>query len=177
MNHDTQRAALLAAIAAGPRTVGQLAEACWRADPETFGLEDLPYPDPRKVTVLLYGTKGVIKRGLATKERGVVSITERGRARLEGVPLAQLPPAPAPLAIALQLARCSVAFHKFTTGRKDTISFLDALWFWDAAKGQARAAVAEFGRLLADRDDERIRELGACHDWLSGRFGRRVEAA
>jgi hypothetical protein len=68
-----------------PFTLNDISVAVWQACPEAFGMNGYPYPDNHKVHYILYGTRGLIAKGLIHRVR-------RGLFR---VPDATAPEAPA----------------------------------------------------------------------------------
>jgi hypothetical protein len=60
-----------------PFTLNDISVAVWRADPEFFGMKGYPYPDNHKVHYILYGTRGLIAKGLVKRVRqGVFRIPD-----------------------------------------------------------------------------------------------------
>ena len=60
-----------------PFTLNDISVAVWRAHPEFFGMKGYPYPDNHKVHYILYGTRGLIAKGIVKpRTRGHLS---RGR--------------------------------------------------------------------------------------------------
>jgi hypothetical protein len=47
-----------------PFTLNDISVAVWRAHPEFFGMKGYPYPDNHKVHYILYGTRGLIAKGI-----------------------------------------------------------------------------------------------------------------
>ena len=47
-----------------PFTLNDISVAVWRACPEFFGMKGYPYPDNHKVHYILYGSRGLIARGI-----------------------------------------------------------------------------------------------------------------
>jgi hypothetical protein len=47
-----------------PFTLNDVSVAVWKACPDTFGMKGYPYPDNHKVHYILYGSRGLIARGL-----------------------------------------------------------------------------------------------------------------
>lgn len=47
-----------------PFTLNDISVAVWRACPEFFGMRGYPYPDNHKVHYILYGTRGLIAKGI-----------------------------------------------------------------------------------------------------------------
>jgi hypothetical protein len=52
-----------------PFTLNDISVAVWRACPGFFGMRGYPYPDNHKVHYILYGTRGLIARGLIRRVR------------------------------------------------------------------------------------------------------------
>ena len=52
-----------------PFTLNDISVAVWRACPEFFGMRGYPYPDNHKVHYILYGTRGLIAKGLIRRVR------------------------------------------------------------------------------------------------------------
>lgn len=52
-----------------PFTLNDISVAVWRACPEFFGMKGYPYPDNHKVHYILYGTRGLIAKGLVRRVR------------------------------------------------------------------------------------------------------------
>jgi hypothetical protein len=60
-----------------PFTLNDISVAVWRACPEFFGMKGYPYPDNHKVHYILYGSRGLIARGVITRVReGVFCVAE-----------------------------------------------------------------------------------------------------
>lgn len=47
-----------------PFTLNDISVAVWRECPEFFGMRGYPYPDNHKVHFILYGSRGLIAKGL-----------------------------------------------------------------------------------------------------------------
>jgi hypothetical protein len=47
-----------------PFTLNDISVAVWRACPDFFGMKGYPYPDNHKVHYILYGSRGLIARGV-----------------------------------------------------------------------------------------------------------------
>src|SRR5690349_7059431 len=47
-----------------PFTLNDVSVAVWQACPEFFGMRGYPYPDNHKVHYILYGSRGLIARGI-----------------------------------------------------------------------------------------------------------------
>jgi hypothetical protein len=52
-----------------PFTLNDISVAVWRAHPEVFGMKGYPYPDNHKVHYILYGTRGLIAKGIVHRVR------------------------------------------------------------------------------------------------------------
>jgi hypothetical protein len=52
-----------------PFTLNDISVAVWRACPEAFGMNGYPYPDNHKVHYILYGSRGLIAKGLIRRVR------------------------------------------------------------------------------------------------------------
>jgi hypothetical protein len=52
-----------------PFTLNDISVAVWRACPEFFGMRGYPYPDNHKVHYILYGTRGLIAKGMIRRVR------------------------------------------------------------------------------------------------------------
>jgi hypothetical protein len=52
-----------------PFTLNDVSVAVWRAHPEFFGMKGYPYPDNHKVHYILYGTRGLIAKGIVKRLR------------------------------------------------------------------------------------------------------------
>jgi hypothetical protein len=52
-----------------PFTLNDISVAVWKACPEFFGMKGYPYPDNHKVHYILYGTRGLIAKGLVRRVR------------------------------------------------------------------------------------------------------------
>jgi len=52
-----------------PFTLNDISVAVWRACPEFFGMKGYPYPDNHKVHYILYGSRGLIARGIIERVR------------------------------------------------------------------------------------------------------------
>jgi hypothetical protein len=52
-----------------PFTLNDISVAVWRACPEFFGMKGYPYPDNHKVHYILYGSRGLIARGIIRRVR------------------------------------------------------------------------------------------------------------
>jgi hypothetical protein len=51
--------------------------AVWRAHPEFFGMKGYPYPDNHKVHYILYGTRGLIAKGIVKRLRqGIFGVAD-----------------------------------------------------------------------------------------------------
>src|ERR1700722_13369712 len=47
-----------------PFTLNDVSVAVWRAAPDFFGMKGYPYPDNHKVHYILYGSRGLIAKGI-----------------------------------------------------------------------------------------------------------------
>jgi hypothetical protein len=47
-----------------PFTLNDISVAVWHAQPEFFGMKGYPYPDNHKVHYILYGSRGLIAKGI-----------------------------------------------------------------------------------------------------------------
>jgi hypothetical protein len=52
-----------------PFTLNDISVAVWHAHPEIFGMKGYPYPDNHKVHYILYGTRGLIAKGIVRRVR------------------------------------------------------------------------------------------------------------
>jgi hypothetical protein len=52
-----------------PFTLNDISVAVWKACPDFFGMRGYPYPDNHKVHYILYGTRGLIAKGLVHRIR------------------------------------------------------------------------------------------------------------
>src|SRR5438094_6534353 len=52
-----------------PFTLNDVSVALWRAYPDIFGMKGYPYPDNHKVHYILYGTRGLIAKGIVQRVR------------------------------------------------------------------------------------------------------------
>ena len=52
-----------------PFTLNDISVAVWKACPEFFGMRGYPYPDNHKVHYILYGTRGLIAKGIIRRVR------------------------------------------------------------------------------------------------------------
>ena len=52
-----------------PFTLNDISVAVWKACPEFFGMRGYPYPDNHKVHYILYGTRGLIAKGIVKRVR------------------------------------------------------------------------------------------------------------
>jgi hypothetical protein len=60
-----------------PFTLNDISVAVWRACPEFFGMKGYPYPDNHKVHYILYGSRGLIARGIIRRVReGLFSVAD-----------------------------------------------------------------------------------------------------
>ena len=61
-----------------PFTLNDISVAVWRACPEFFGMKGYPYPDNHKVHYILYGSRGLIARGIIKRVRqGLFRLADR----------------------------------------------------------------------------------------------------
>ena len=76
--------ALLLAVARSipqPFTLNDISVAVWKAHPEVFGMRGYPYPDNHKVHYILYGTRGLIAKGIVTRVRkGIFRVSDDPKA-------------------------------------------------------------------------------------------------
>ena len=60
-----------------PFTLNDISVAVWKVCPEFFGMKGYPYPDNHKVHYILYGSRGLIARGILQRVRqGLFRIAE-----------------------------------------------------------------------------------------------------
>ena len=52
-----------------PFTLNDISVAVWTACPQFFGMKGYPYPDNHKVHYILYGSRGLIARGIIRRVR------------------------------------------------------------------------------------------------------------
>jgi hypothetical protein len=52
-----------------PFTLNDVSVAVWKAHPDFFGMRGYPYPDNHKVHYILYGTRGLIAKGIVVRVR------------------------------------------------------------------------------------------------------------
>ena len=52
-----------------PFTLNDISVAVWKACPDFFGMKGYPYPDNHKVHYILYGTRGLIAKGIIQRVR------------------------------------------------------------------------------------------------------------
>ena len=52
-----------------PFTLNDISVAVWRACPDFFGMKGYPYPDNHKVHYILYGSRGLIAKGIIRRVR------------------------------------------------------------------------------------------------------------
>ena len=52
-----------------PFTLNDISVAVWKVCPEFFGMRGYPYPDNHKVHYILYGTRGLIAKGIIRRVR------------------------------------------------------------------------------------------------------------
>jgi hypothetical protein len=62
---------------AQPFTLNDISVAVWQTHPEVFGMKGYPYPDNHKVHYILYGTRGLIAKGIIKRVReGLFSLPD-----------------------------------------------------------------------------------------------------
>jgi hypothetical protein len=60
-----------------PFTLNDISVAVWRAHPDFFGMKGYSFPDNHKVHYILYGTRGLIAKGIIKRVRqGVFCVPE-----------------------------------------------------------------------------------------------------
>src|SRR6516162_383240 len=60
-----------------PFTLNDISVAVWQANPDFFGMRGYPYPDNHKVHYILYGTRGLVAKGMIRRvSEGMVELTE-----------------------------------------------------------------------------------------------------
>lgn len=60
-----------------PFTLNDISVAVWKVCPEFFGMRGYPFPDNHKVHYILYGTRGLIAKGIIQRVRqGLFRIPE-----------------------------------------------------------------------------------------------------
>jgi hypothetical protein len=52
-----------------PFTLNDISVAVWKACPEFFGMKGYPYPDNHRVHYILYGSRGLIAKGIIQRVR------------------------------------------------------------------------------------------------------------
>jgi hypothetical protein len=52
-----------------PFTLNDVSVAVWRAQPDFFGMKGYPFPDNHKVHYILYGSRGLIAKGIILRVR------------------------------------------------------------------------------------------------------------
>jgi hypothetical protein len=52
-----------------PFTLNDISVAVWKACPQFFGMKGYPYPDNHKVHYILYGTRGLVAKGIVRRVR------------------------------------------------------------------------------------------------------------
>ena len=63
-----------------PFTLNDISVAVWKAYPDIFGMRGYPYPDNHKVHYILYGTRGLIAKGIVTRLRkGIFRVSDEPR--------------------------------------------------------------------------------------------------
>jgi hypothetical protein len=64
-----------------PFALNDISVAVWKAHPEVFGMKGFPYPDNHKVHYILYGSRGLIAKGIVTRLRkGIFRVSDDPRA-------------------------------------------------------------------------------------------------
>jgi hypothetical protein len=63
-----------------PFTLNDISVAVWEVCPEFFGMKGYPYPDNHRVHYILYGTRGLIAKGLILRVRQGLFRVPDGRA-------------------------------------------------------------------------------------------------
>jgi hypothetical protein len=67
-----------------PFTLNDISVAVWQADPDFFGMRGYPYPDNHKVHYILYGTRGLVAKGMIRRvSEGMFEIPEATEATQE----------------------------------------------------------------------------------------------
>src|SRR5262245_60099216 len=60
-----------------PFTLNAISVAVWHAAPDFFGMKGYPYPDNHKVHYILYGSRGLIAKGIIKRVRqGLFRVAE-----------------------------------------------------------------------------------------------------
>src|SRR6516225_9903249 len=60
-----------------PFTLNDISVAVWKTCPDFFGMKGYPYPDNHKVHYILYGTRGLIAKGLIRRvQQGLFCVPE-----------------------------------------------------------------------------------------------------
>jgi hypothetical protein len=72
-----------------PFTLNDLSVAAWRTHPELFGMKGYPFPDNHRIHYILYGTRGLIAKGIVRRVR-------EGLFRLPDGPGGEEPASPLP---------------------------------------------------------------------------------
>jgi len=52
-----------------PFTLNDVSVAVWKAHPDFFGMKGYPYPDNHKMHYILYGSRGLIAKGIVQRVR------------------------------------------------------------------------------------------------------------
>jgi hypothetical protein len=61
-----------------PFTLNDVSVAVWRVAPDFFGMKGYPYPDNHKVHYILYGSRGLIAKGIIQRvSEGLFRVAER----------------------------------------------------------------------------------------------------
>jgi hypothetical protein len=165
---DSLKKTALSVLASGaPLTLEAWAVACWDAD-KAFGLKGFAghFPDPQRLRNVVYGPRGLRRRGLVEQDGDRWSVSEDGLCWLAGKPT------PPPVRAELKRAMKTAAYSLFCEGRKLEISLNDLAAFYGNGMG-----AAVFDKLLAGDEDPRVRVLAHCHNWLKGAFARQLAAA
>jgi hypothetical protein len=79
-----------------PFTLNDISVAVWQARPDVFGMRGYPYPDNHKVHYILYGSRGLIAKGIVKRVREGVFCLPDGLdvETLAGTSPASKPPVP-----------------------------------------------------------------------------------
>ena len=60
-----------------PFTLNDISVAVWRASPDFFGMKGYPYPDNHKVHYILYGSRGLVAKGIIQRvHEGLFRVSE-----------------------------------------------------------------------------------------------------
>jgi hypothetical protein len=69
-----------------PFTLNDISVAVWRECPEFFGMRGYPFPDNHRVHYILYGSRGLIAKGLIQRVReGLFRVPEEVAPEAEGM--------------------------------------------------------------------------------------------